>query len=128
MRLLVVGSGAREHAIVWKLSISPKKPEIFVAPGNAGTGALAINVPIALDDIDKLILFAKENDIDLTVVGPEIPLVNGIVDRFQDEGLRIFGPSQKAARIEGSKSFSKEIMRAANAPTCLLYTSPSPRD
>ena len=117
MRLLVVGSGAREHAIVWKLSISPKKPEIFVAPGNAGTGALAINVPIALDDIDKLILFAKENDIDLTVVGPEIPLVNGIVDRFQDEGLRIFGPSQKAARIEGSKSFSKEIMRAANAPT-----------
>lgn len=117
MRLLVIGSGAREHAIVWKLSKSPRNPEIYVAPGNAGTDKLATNVAIALDDIDNLILFAKRNDIDLTVVGPEIPLVMGIVDRFQYEGLRIFGPTQGAARIEGSKAFSKEIMKAANAPT-----------
>ena len=117
MRLLVVGNGAREHAIVWKLSKSNKKPEIFVAPGNAGTETIAINVPIELDDIENLLEFAKGNQIDLTIVGPEIPLVKGIVNDFNNAGLRIFGPTKEAALIEGSKSFSKQIMNSAGAPT-----------
>ena len=109
MHVLVIGSGGREHAIAWKLRQSDRVSKISIAPGNAGT-ALADgmqNVDIATDNIDALINFAKENAVELTVVGPEAPLVMGIVDRFQTAGLRIFGPSASAAQLEGSKSFSK---------------------
>ena len=117
MRALVVGSGAREHAILWKLAQSPRKPELFAAPGNAGTAAIAANLPIGATDLDALVAAAREHAIDLTIVGPELPLTAGVVDRFRQEGLRIFGPTQSAARIESSKSFAKRIMRAAGAPT-----------
>ncbi len=117
MKVLVVGSGAREHAILWKLTQSSRTPELFVAPGNAGIAAIATNVPIAVTDLDALAAAAHEHGIDLTIVGPELPLTIGIVDRFRQEGLRIFGPTQAAARIEGSKSFARHIMRDAGAPT-----------
>jgi len=111
MRVLVIGGGGREHALVWKISQSPKVTEVFCAPGNAGTATIANNVPIPADQIDQLLQFAEENEIGLTVVGPEQPLVMGIVDRFQEKGLRIFGPSARAAELEGSKAFSKNIMK-----------------
>lgn len=111
MRVLVIGGGGREHALIWKISQSPKVTEVFCAPGNAGTAAIANNVPIPADQIDQLLEFAQENEIGLTVVGPEQPLVMGIVDRFQEKGLRIFGPSARAAELEGSKAFSKNIMK-----------------
>ena len=111
MRVLVIGGGGREHALIWKISQSPKVTEVFCAPGNAGTAAIANNVPIPADKIDQLLEFAQENEIGLTVVGPEQPLVMGIVDRFQEKGLRIFGPSARAAELEGSKAFSKNIMK-----------------
>ena len=111
MRVLVIGGGGREHALVWKISQSPKVTEGFCAPGNAGTATIATNVPIPADQIDQLLQFAEENEIGLTVVGPEQPLVMGIVDRFQEKGLRIFGPSARAAELEGSKAFSKNIMK-----------------
>ena len=111
MRVLVIGGGGREHALIWKISQSPKVTEVFCAPGNAGTAAIANNVPIPADQIDQLLEFAQENEIGLTVVGPEQPLVMGSVDRFQEKGLRIFGPSARAAELEGSKAFSKNIMK-----------------
>ena len=111
MRVLVIGGGGREHALIWKISQSPKVTEVFCAPGNAGTAAIANNVPIPADQIDQLLEFAQENEIGLTVVGPEQPLVMGIVDRFQEKGLRIFGPRARAAEREGSKAFSKNIMK-----------------
>lgn len=114
-KILVVGSGGREHALAWKLSQSPEVEEIFVAPGNAGT--LGWNVDIASNDIPALLAFAEDRRIDLTVVGPEEPLTLGIVDAFQAKGLRIFGPTQAAARLEGSKSFAKKIMQEAKVPT-----------
>ena len=117
MRVLVVGSGAREHAILWKLAQSPRNPGLFAAPGNAGTASVATNLPVAVTDLDGLVAAAREHGIDLTIVGPELPLTVGIVDRFRQEGLRIFGPTQAAARIEGSKSFARGIMRDAGAPT-----------
>ena len=117
MRVLVVGSGAREHAILWKLAQSPRNPELFAAPGNAGTAAVATNLPIGVTDLDALVTVAHEHGIDLTIVGPELPLTLGIVDRFREAGLRIFGPTAAAARIEGSKSFARHIMRDAGAPT-----------
>ena len=117
MKVLVVGSGAREHAILWKLAQSPRDPELFAAPGNAGTAAIAANLPIAVTDLDALVTAAREHGIDLTIVGPDVPLTVGIVDRFRQEGLRIFGPTKAAARIEGSKSFARHIMRDAGAPT-----------
>ncbi len=117
MKVLVVGSGAREHAILWKLAQSPRDPELFAAPGNAGTAAIAANLPIAVTDLDALVTAAREHGIGLTIVGPELPLTVGIVDRFRQEGLRIFGPTQAAARIEGSKSFARHIMCDAGAPT-----------
>ena len=117
MKILVVGGGGREHAIAWRLSIDSISPELYCAPGNAGTDPIAINLPIAADDISGLTAWAKENRPDLTVVGPEIPLCLGIADVFEKEGLRVFGPSQKAAAIEGSKRFSKELMQAAGVPT-----------
>lgn len=117
MKVLVVGGGGREHALAWKLTQSPGVSQVFCAPGNAGTAVDATNVDIASDDVPRLLQFAAAENIGLTVVGPEIPLVAGIVDSFQEAGLRIFGPSQAAAELEGSKSFAKELMRAANVPT-----------
>lgn len=117
MKILVVGSGGREHAIVWKLGQSPRKPAIFCAPGNAGIASLATCVPIAAHDIQGLEDFVVRNHIDLTVVGPEAPLALGIADEFRKRRLRIFGPTRSAARIEASKSFSKDLMQRAGIPT-----------
>ncbi|MCA1322016.1 phosphoribosylamine--glycine ligase [Bacillus tianshenii] len=117
MRVLVVGKGGREHAIVWKLSQSPSVTEIFIAPGNVGMEGLGTNVPIDETDTSALISFAKEKAVDLTVVGPEVPLLNGIVDAFGEAGLQIFGPSKAAALIEGSKSFAKDLMKKYGIPT-----------
>lgn len=117
MKVLVVGNGGREHALVWKLAQSSQVDTVYCAPGNAGTAADGINVPIPATEIGKLRTFAKENAIDLTVVGPEAPLVDGIVDEFVSAGLRVFGPRQNAARLEGSKAFAKDIMRKAGVPT-----------
>ncbi|WP_417848241.1 phosphoribosylamine--glycine ligase [Thalassoglobus sp.] len=127
-KVLVVGQGGREHALVWKLSQSPKVSEVFCAPGNAGTAEDATNVDIAADDCERLAAFAKENEIDLTVVGPEVPLVAGIVDIFKAQGLRIFGPSKAAAALEGSKIFCKDIMRRANVPTADYWIFTDPTD
>ena len=117
MQVLVIGNGGREHALVWKIKQSPKVKEIFCAPGNAGTSEIAENVPIATDDIEGLLQFALNKGIELTVVGPEQPLVMGIVDQFNEKGLRIFGPNANAAELEGSKSFSKNIMNKYGLPT-----------
>ena len=117
MKILVVGNGGREHTLVWKLRQSSSVTNIFCAPGNAGTGLEATNIDIAATDIPRLIKFAIAEKIDLTVIGPEAPLVAGIVDEFQKAGLRVFGPSKKAAMLEGSKKFAKEIMKKANIPT-----------
>lgn len=122
MKILVVGGGGREHAIVWKLRQSPRVEHIFCAPGNAGIGQMATCVNIQAGDVYGLLTFAKENKIDLTVVGPEIPLTNGIVDIFEKEGLRIFGPSRAAAEIEGSKALAKDIMAKYNIPTARYAT------
>jgi phosphoribosylamine--glycine ligase len=117
MKVLVIGKGGREHALVWKLAQSPRVETVYCAPGNAGTAIDGKNVPIDVNEFDKLIRFAKKEKIGLTVVGPEEPLVNGIVDAFQKERLRVFGPSKAAARIEGSKVFAKQLMRHADVPT-----------
>ena len=117
MKVLVVGGGGREHALVWKLSTSPRVKKIFCAPGNAGTAALAENVPIAAEEIEALADFAQGEGIDLTVVGPEAPLVAGIVDLFQERGLAVFGPTAAAAALEGSKVFAKELMDRYGIPT-----------
>jgi phosphoribosylamine--glycine ligase len=124
LTLLLIGSGGREHALAWALARSPRVEHIYVAPGNAGTEwpaglsvAAATNVPIAADDCPALLAFARERQIDLTVVGPEAPLAAGIVDVFQAAGLCIFGPSRQAARLESSKSFAKDFMRDYAIPT-----------
>jgi phosphoribosylamine--glycine ligase len=117
MKILVVGSGGREHALVWKIKQSKKTEKIYCAPGNAGISRIADCVDIAVTDVKKLVTFAKKEKIDLTVVGPESSLVAGIVDAFENEGLRIFGPTMKAAELEGSKVFSKEFLKKYNIPT-----------
>ncbi|MDK2823823.1 MAG: phosphoribosylamine---glycine ligase [Clostridia bacterium] len=117
MRVLVVGGGGREHALVWKISQSPRVKEIYCAPGNAGIGELARCINIPAENIDELVEFALKNKIDLTVVGPEVPLTLGIVDKFLANGLKVFGPTQRAAEIEGSKAFSKELMAKYQIPT-----------
>ena len=117
MKILVVGGGGREHAIVKKLARSKKNPEIYVAPGNAGTEEIATNVAISVMDFDALVNFAKKEKIDLTVIGMDDPLVGGIVDRFEAEGLRVFGPRKNAAILEGSKAFSKDLMKKYGIPT-----------
>jgi len=122
MKILVVGGGGREHALVWKIAQSPLVETIYCAPGNPGIANLADCVHIPADDIDALLDFAQAERIDLTVVGPEVPLTLGIVDRFQAAGLEIFGPSQAAARIEGSKSFSKDLMKKYGIPTAAYET------
>lgn len=117
MKILVLGSGGREHALVWKLKQSPRVTEIFCAPGNAGIGAIARNVPIAITQHEALLRFARDEKIDLTVVGPDDALAAGIVDLFQQNGLRIFGPTKAAAKFEWSKIFAKEFMRRHGIPT-----------
>ncbi len=117
MKILVVGSGGREHTIVWKLKQSPLADKIYCAPGNAGISELAECVPIGAMEFDKLISFAKENAIDYTVIGMDDPLAGGIVDAFEKEGLKVFGPRQNAAILESSKAFSKDLMKKYNIPT-----------
>ena len=117
MNVLVIGSGGREHALVWKLRRSPSVHKLYCAPGNAGISQLAELVPVNHSDIDSLLTFARQEKIDLTVVGPEQPLTEGIVDRFESQGLSIFGPSRAAARLEGSKVFAKEFMKRNGIPT-----------
>jgi phosphoribosylamine--glycine ligase len=117
MKILVIGGGAREHALAWKLQQSPKAKKIYVAPGNAGTRKVAQNVPIPASESEQLLQFALVEQIDLTVVGPDDALAGGIVDRFQTHDLRIFGPTQRAARLESSKSFAKGFMERHGIPT-----------
>lgn len=122
MKILVVGSGGREHALVWKIAQSPLVKKIFCAPGNPGISELGENVNIKASDIDGLLQFAKNENIDLTVVGPEDPLVAGIVDKFEAEGLKIFGPNKAAAQLEGNKAFSKNLMKKYGIPTAAYET------
>jgi phosphoribosylamine--glycine ligase len=117
LKVLVIGKGGREHALCWKLKQSPKVTAVFCAPGNAGTAIEGTNVSIEPGDHRGLAQFAKREGVGLTIVGPEEPLVKGIVDLFQREGLRIFGPRKEAAELEGSKVFAKELMRQAGIPT-----------
>ena len=117
MKILVVGSGGREHAMVWKLAQSPRKPILYCAPGNAGIESLATCVPIKADDIAGLKAFVMREHIDLTVIGPEAPLALGVVDEFRKAKLKIFGPTKNAARLEASKIFSKDVMAQAKIPT-----------
>ncbi len=117
MKVLVIGSGGREHALCWKLKESPLVKELFCAPGNPGISEVATNIPLKVSDIDGLCEFALLNKIDLTVVGPELPLSLGVVDVFKAKGLKIFGPTKAAAVLEGSKSFAKDIMISAGVPT-----------
>ena len=117
MKVFVVGGGGREHALVWKIAQSPRVDKIYCAPGNAGIAQQAECVNIGAEDIDGLLAFAQAKKIDLTVVGPEAPLVDGIVDRFREAGLRIFGPGKKAAQLEGSKALAKHFMAKYNIPT-----------
>ena len=124
MRILVIGSGGREHALAWKLRQSSEAERIFCAPGNAGTAEIAESVAIPAGDLDALLRFARENRVDLTVVGPDDPLATGIVDLFAAEGLRAFGPTKSAARLEASKIFAKELMRAQKIPTAEARTFP----
>jgi len=121
MKVLVVGNGGREHAIAWKIAQSNRVERVFVAPGNAGTAMDAENVDIPATDIPALVQFAKQNAIDLTVVGPEAPLCDGIVDTFTDEGLKAFGPSRAAAQLEASKVFCKKMLRTADVPTAEFH-------
>lgn len=117
MKILVVGGGGREHAIVWKIAQSPKVDKIYCAPGNGGIAELAECVDIAAMDIENMVKFAKDNAIDLVMVAPDDPLVLGMVDAMEKEGIRAFGPRANAAIIEGSKAFSKELMKKYNIPT-----------
>ena len=122
MKVLVIGGGGREHALVWKIAQSPLVEKLYCAPGNPGIAAQAECVPLAVDDIDGMLAFARDKQVGLTVVGPELPLTLGIVDRFREAGLPIFGADRKAARIEGSKAFSKDLMVKYGVPTAAYGT------
>ncbi len=128
MKVLIVGSGGREHAIAWKVAQSPKVEKIYCAPGNAGIGEIAECVPIGAMEFDKLVAFAKEKEIDLTVIGMDDPLVGGIVDAFEAEGLRVFGPRKNAAILEGSKAFSKDLMKKYHIPTAAYENFNNPEE
>ena len=117
MKVLVIGSGGREHALCWKIAESIRVSKVFCAPGNGGTQEVAENININPHEIDKLLDFALKESIDLTVVGPEAPLVDGIVDKFNEKGLRIFGVNEKTAKLEGSKIYAKEFMEKYEIPT-----------
>jgi phosphoribosylamine--glycine ligase len=124
MKVLVIGSGGREHALAWKIAQSGRVAQVFVAPGNAGTALepRTVNVDIAADDLPGLLAFAVQKSVDLTIVGPEAPLVLGLVDEFQAAGLRCYGPSRLAARLEGSKAFSKDFLKRHGIPTAAYAT------
>lgn len=124
MKILVIGGGGREHALAWKLAQSSRVEAVFVAPGNAGTALehKVTNVALSVSDLDALVAFAGENNIDYTVVGPEAPLVSGIVDRFEAKGLKCFGPRADCAQLEGSKAFTKEFLKRHNIPTAAYGT------
>lgn len=128
MKVLVVGGGGREHALVWKIAQSPLVEKVYCAPGNPGIGAIAENVPLAVDDLPGLLAFAKEKEIGLTVVGPELPLSLGIVDLFEEHGLLVFGARRNAAYIEASKAFSKDLMKKYGVPTAAydVFTEAEP--
>jgi len=126
MKVLVVGKGGREHAIAWKVAQSPLVKEVYIAPGNAGTEKVGKNIPIGVTDIPNLVKFAKEEKIDLTIVGPEDPLARGIVDAFQKEGLKIFGPDSRGAQLEASKVFAKNFMAKYGVPTARYGTFEDP--
>ena len=130
MKVLVVGGGGREHALAWKLIQSPRCEQVYVAPGNPGTAAEenVENVAIGVEDIEQLVTFAQENDIGLTIIGPEVPLVMGIVDAFDAAGLRCFGPSKEAAQLEASKSFTKDFLARHAIPTAAyqVFSEPAP--
>ena len=128
MKILIVGSGGREHAIAWKTAQSPKAEKIYCAPGNAGIEEYAECVPIGAMEFEKLAAFAQEREIDLTVVGMDDPLVGGIVDVFEEKGLRIFGPRKNAAILEGSKAFSKDLMKKYGIPTAAYENFDNPED
>lgn len=128
MKVLIVGSGGREHAIAWKVAQSPKVEKIYCAPGNAGIGEIAECVPIGAMEFDKLVAFAKEKEIDLTVIGMDDPLVGGVVDAFEAEGLRVFGPRKNAAILEGSKAFSKDLMKKYHIPTAAYENFNNPEE
>jgi phosphoribosylamine--glycine ligase len=125
MKILIVGSGGREHALAWKIARSPHAEKVFCAPGNGGTRLVAENIPTADTDVNGLLEFAEREKIDLTVVGPEGPLMLGIVDEFEKRGLKIFGPSKKAAEIEGSKVFAKQFMERHKIPTARFKVADS---
>ena len=122
MKVLVIGGGGREHALVWKLAQDSRKPQLFCAPGNAGTAGMATNLSISAEDVPALVRWAAANRPDLTVVSPEVPLCAGLVDALMQEGLRVFGPSKAAAQLEGSKVFAKDVMTAAGVPTAKAST------
>ena len=126
MKVLVIGSGGREHALAWKIAQSPLVKKVFCAPGNAGTANVAENIDIPSDNVDALLQFATVTGIGLTIVGPEQPLVKGLVDSFEESGLRVFGPSQRAAEIEGSKVFCKNLMKKYGIPTARYESFDSP--
>lgn len=128
MNVLIIGSGGREHALAWKIAHSPRAKRVFVAPGNAGTDVDGENVNIKANDFPALIKFAKENAVGLTVVGPEGPLANGLVDAFEAEGLRVFGPRRNAAELEGSKVFCKDLLRHADVPSADYQTFTNAND
>ena len=128
MKVLIVGSGGREHAIAIAVAKSPKVDKIYCAPGNAGIGQVAECVNIGAMEFDKLVDFAKEKEIDLTVIGMDDPLVGGIVDKFEEAGLRVFGPRKNAAILEGSKAFSKDLMKKYNIPTAGYENFDSPEE
>jgi phosphoribosylamine--glycine ligase len=122
MNILVIGSGGREHALVWKIRQSPRVAKIYCAPGNAGIGELAELAPLAPDNVSGLLAFAQQQRIDLTVVGPELPLSLGLADAFAAQGLRVFGPNRQAAQLEGSKAFAKALMQQQGVPTAAFAT------
>ena len=126
MKILIVGGGGREHAIAWKLAKSPKVEKLYCAPGNAGIAEVAECVNIGVMEFDKLVAFAKEHEIDLTVVAPDDPLAAGAVDAFEAAGLRAFGPRANAAILEGSKAFSKDLMKKYGIPTAAYETFNDP--
>ncbi|MDR1550719.1 MAG: phosphoribosylamine--glycine ligase [Hungatella sp.] len=128
MKVLVIGGGGREHAIVWKISRSPKVDKIYCAPGNAGIAELAECVDMGVMDFDRQVAFAREKEIDLTIIGPDDPLVAGAVDAFEAAGLRVFGPQKRAALLEGSKSFSKDLMKKYGIPTAAYEIFDSPEE
>ena len=116
MKVLIVGGGGREHTLAWKLANDSCQPDVFCAPGNAGTAEVAVNLDIGAEDVDGLVAWARENRPDMTVVGPEVPLCAGLTDMLTAEDLRVFGPSKAAAQIEGSKVFAKDMMESAGVP------------